>query len=70
MIVQLNCLYEVHKLFINGTTEHLSPGPVIVQVEGNGTYHVAIFPLRGESGIVNATIVYSQVLSLYIQGIL
>ena len=70
IIVQLNGLYEVHKLYINGTTEHLSPGPVTVQVEESGIYHVAIFPLSGESGIVNTTIVYSQVLSLYIQGIL
>ena len=70
MIVQLNDLYEVYKLFINGTTEHLSPGPVTVRVEENGTYHVAIFPLMGERGIVNTTIMYSQVLSPNIQGIL
>ena len=38
MIVQLNNIDEVHKLYINGTTEHQSPGPVIVRVEENGTY--------------------------------
>ena len=67
IIVQMNGLYEFNKFYINGTTEHLSPGPVTVQVEENGTYHVAIFPLMGERGIVNTTIMYSQVLS---QGIL
>ena len=64
MIVQLNNVDEVHKLYINDTTEYLSPGPVTVQVEENGTYHVAIFPLRGEKGIVNTTTAYSQVLPI------
>ena len=32
IIVQLNNVDEVHKLLINCTTEHLSPGPVTVQV--------------------------------------
>ena len=62
IIVQLNNVDEVHKLHINSTTEHLSPGPVTVQVE-NGIYHVAIFPLMGKRGIVNTTIAYSQTLS-------
>ena len=70
IIVQLNNVTEVHKLHINCTTEHLSPGPVTVQVKENRTYHVAIFPLMGERGIVNTTIMYSQVLSPNIQGIL
>ena len=72
IIVQLNNVDEVHKLYINSTTEHLSPGPVTVQVEESGIYHVAIFPLKGERGIVNTTIVYSKMLSIYIyiQGIL
>ena len=64
IVVQSNNVDEVHKLHINGTTEHMSPGPVTVQVEENGTYHVAIFPLRGEKGIVNTTTVYSQVLPI------
>ena len=64
IIVQLNNVTEVHKLYINSTTEHLSPGPVTVQVEENGTYHVAIFPIMGEKGIVNTAIAYSEVLSL------
>ena len=59
IIVQLNNITEVHRLHINSTTEHLSPGPVTVQVKGNGTYHVAIFM---REGIVNTTIGYSQVL--------
>ena len=67
MIVQLNNVTEVHKLHINSTTEHLCPGPVTVQVKGNRTYHVAIFPVMRE-GIVNTTIAYSQVLP-NIQGI-
>ena len=64
IIVQLNNADEVHKLYINGTTEHLSPGSVTVQVEENGTYHVAIFPIMGERGIVDTTIVYSQEISV------
>ena len=68
IIVQLNNVTEVHKLNINGTTEHLSPGPVTVRVEENGTYHVAIFPIMGEMGIVDTTIVYSEVLSPNIQS--
>ena len=68
MIVQLNNVGEVYKLHINSTTEHLSPGPVTVQVEENRTYHVAILSLMGERGIVNTNIVYSQVLSPNIQG--
>ena len=68
IIVQLNNVDEVHKLHINSTTEHLSPEPVTVQVKENGSYHVAIFPIMGERGIVDTTIVYSQVLSPNIQG--
>ena len=66
IIVQLNNVDEVHKLHVNGTTEHLSSGPVTVQVKGNGTYQVAIFPVTRE-GIVNTSIAYSQVLPI-IQG--
>ena len=68
VIVQLNNVDEVHKLHINGTTEHLSPGPVTVQVEESGSYHVAIFPIMGEMGIVDTTIAYSEVLSPNIPG--
>ena len=64
IIVQLNNVDEFHKLHINCTTEHLSPGPVIVLVEESGTYHIAIFPIIGERGIVNTTIAYSEVLSV------
>ena len=64
IIVQLNNVDEVHKLHINSTTEHLSPGPVTAQVEESGIYHVAIFPLMGEKGTVNTTIAYSQVLPI------
>ena len=64
MIVQLNNITEVHKLYINSTTEHLSPGPVTVRVEESGTYHVAIFPIMGEMGIVDTTIAHSEVLSV------
>ena len=63
IIIQLNNIDGVHKLHINGTTEYLSPGPVIVQVEKNGTYQVAIFPIMGERGIVNTAIAHSEVLS-------
>ena len=64
IIVQLNNVTEVHKLHINSTTEHLSPGPVTIRVEESGTYHVAIFPIMKERGIVDTTIVYSQVFSV------
>ena len=68
IIVQLNNIDEVHKLHINGTTQHLSPGPVTVQVEKSGSYHVAIFPIMRERGIVDTTIAYSEVLSPNIPG--
>ena len=60
IIVQLNNADEVHKLYINSTTEH----QVTVQVEENGTYHVAIFLIMGESGIMDTTIAYSQDISV------
>ena len=63
MIVQLSNVTEVYKLHINGTTEHLSLGPVTVRVEENETYHVAIFPILSDRGIMNTTIAYSQLLS-------
>ena len=56
IIVQLNNVTEVHKLLINCTTEHLSPGPVTVQVNESGSYHVAIFPVMGERGITNTSV--------------
>ena len=70
IIVQLNNVDEVHKLHINSTTEHLSPGPVTVQVEESGSYYVAIFPIMGQIGIVDTTIAYSQVLSPNVQGMI
>ena len=63
IIVQLNNVTEVHKLHINSTTKHLSPGPVIVRVEENGTYQVDIFPILSDRGIMNTIMAYSQVLS-------
>ena len=64
IIVQLNDVDEVHKLHINCTTEHLSPGTVTVQMEESGSYHVVIFPIMGERGIVDTTIAYSEVFSV------
>ena len=63
IIVQLNNVDEVNKLFTNCTTEHLFPGPITVQVEENRTYHVVIFPIMRKVGIVDTTIAYSGVLS-------
>ena len=60
IIVQLKNVDGVHKLYINSTTEH----QVTVQVEENGTYQVAIFPIMGERGIVDTTMAYSEVLSV------
>ena len=62
IIVHLNNVNEVHKLHINGTTEHLSPGPVTLRVQENETYQVAIFPIMRNRGMI-ATIAYSRVLS-------
>ena len=62
MIVQSNNVDKVHKLYVNGTTEYLSPGPVTVRVEENGTHQVAIFPIMSNRGIMNTTIAYSRVL--------
>ena len=47
-------------ILTNTTTEHLSPGPVTVQVNASGTYHVSIFPIMGEKGIVDTTATYLQ----------
>ena len=63
IIVQLNNVDEVHKLYINSTTKKQSSGPITtLQVEENETYHIAIFPTMEESGIVDTTIAYSEVL--------
>ena len=62
IIVQLNNVDEVPKLYINSTTEHLSPGPVTLRVEENGTYHVTIFPVMGEMGIANTSVEHSEFL--------
>ena len=64
IIVQLNNFEEVHKLHINSTTEHLSPGPVTVHVNESGKYYVAIFPIMGEIGIVNTNVIHSEMLSV------
>ena len=63
MFVQLNNVADVHKLLINSTTEHLSPGRVTVQVNKSGTYHVTIFPIRIDMGIADTIIAHSQELS-------
>ena len=63
MIVQLNNVTDVHKLLINSTTGHLSPGPVTVQVNMNETYHITIFPIRMGMGIADTIIAHSQELS-------
>ena len=61
IIVQLNNVTEVHKLYMNCTQ---TTQPVTVRVNENGTYHVAIFPIMGERGIVDTTIAYSQEISV------
>ena len=64
VIVQMEQHAETGVLLINRTTEHLSSGPVTIQVEDkNGKYRVAVFPLKREGGIVNATVEYTQELS-------
>ena len=63
IIIQLNNVMKIHKLFINSTTRQQSHRPVTVQMEENGTCHIAIFPVMGKSGIVDTTIAYSEVLS-------
>ena len=60
MIVQLNNITAIHKLLVNRTTGHLSPGPVTVQVKENEIYHVAIFPIRTGTGIADTIIAHLQ----------
>ena len=62
MIIQSNNVNKVHKLFTNYTTEHFSPEPVTVKVNESESYHVAIFPIMGEMGIVDTHLIYSKVL--------
>ena len=52
VIVQKNSIRE---LLVNQTRQ----GPVTVQVQGSGIYHVTIFPIYEDTGIINSTMVYS-----------
>ena len=58
MIVQLGNPDKAHKLYINSTTE--SPFQVTITVEESGMYHITIFAIRGQEGIVNSNAEYSM----------
>ena len=57
MIAWLSNSSEVHKLYANKTTNRQTPASVVV--EGNGTYQVTVFAIRGERGIVDSNVEYS-----------
>ena len=48
------------KLHTNKTTDRQTPASV--EVEGSGTYQVTIFAIRGERGILNSNVEYSELL--------
>ena len=62
MIVQLMNISEVHILYVNQTTNRQPTATVIV--EEKGTYHVTIFAITGDRGILDSDIEYSVSLSV------
>ena len=52
MIVQLSNFSEVHKLYVNKSTDRNTPASVVV--EESGMYQVTIFPIIEDVGIVDA----------------
>ncbi len=61
MIVQRNDvnIKRAWQLLISETEQRAPGGPITVQVEENGIYHVAIFPRIMESGVVHSTLAFS-----------
>ena len=57
MIVQSSDLKRVHKLYINQTTDNETTAGVTVKETGQ--FHVTIFGVREESGILDSIIEYS-----------
>ena len=62
MIAQLSNSSEVHKLYTNKTTDRQAPASV--EVEESGTYQVTILAIRGERGILDSTVEYSELLTV------
>ena len=65
MIVQRNDvnIRRAGQLLVNETGPGAPTGPVTVEVEENGIYHVAIFPRSPDSGLVHSTLAYSTEIS-------
>ena len=63
MVVQRNDINinRARQLLVNETREGTASGPVTVEVEEIGIYHVAIFPKNKESGVVHSTLEFSTV---------
>ena len=62
MIVQRNDINirRAGQLLVNETGPATPTGPVTVEVEENGIYHVAIFPRSPDSGLAHSTLAYSK----------
>lgn len=65
MIMQRNDvnIKRAGQLLVNETKEGAPTGPITVQVEKNGIYHVAIFPKNAVSGVVHSALGYSMELT-------
>ena len=68
VIAQQSNANQAHKLYINKTTDRQTPASVVV--EENGIYQITVFAIRGERGIVNSGVEYTQQLSVVISSIL
>ena len=51
MVVQLSNSNEIHKLYVNKSSNRNTPASVVV--EKSGMYQVTIFPIIGDIGIVD-----------------
>ena len=59
LVVQEKHVDEVRRLLINTTQTGQPQGPVTVQVAMGGAYHVAVFPVKEELGILNSSVAYT-----------
>ncbi len=66
MIVQLSNSSEVHRLYVNKTTDRQTSESVVV--EENGLYQVTVFAIRRTRGIVNSAVEFSERLQVQING--
>ena len=59
VIAQPTNFDELGKLYANYTSEGQTS--VVVEVEQNGEFLVSVIPVLGETGIVNSSVEYSEV---------